>query len=115
LNEASGIALKTPELIKESWTSIQSRIVATQDAIAKLNDKIEKTRSNETELIKNNPLAKQEVKKQMNFAQWIAGLFHGNEESIQFWMTLFPAIFLDIISPVFLTLFVFIRKRHESL
>lgn len=112
---AADIALKTPELIKESWTSIQSRIVATQETIKALGDKIEASMLAERELIKNNPEAQAEIKKQKTFAQWIASFnANGNEEAVQLLMTLFPAIFLDIIAPIFLTLFIFIRKREKG-
>jgi hypothetical protein len=115
LYEAAAIALHIPEKIKETWTSIQTRILATQENILAIDKDIEKTREQERILLKENPLASKGVEKQDTFFRWIAGLFHGDAGMMQFWLSLFPSVFLDIISPVLLTLFVFMKNNRKKI
>lgn len=112
LLSAADISMLDPDAMKESWTSIQSRIVATQDAIAAVDKSIEGTRSRERDLLSADTTST--VARQDNFFKWMAGLFSAQEGQIQFGMAVFPAVFLDIIAPVLLTLFVFMRRKNKA-
>lgn len=112
LLKTADIVREDPSKVTDSWTTIQSRIYSTQKMIEELEIKINNSRENEKKLIIQNPMANVKTKKEITFFSWIASIFNGNEDTIQFGMSIFPAIFLDIISPIFLTLFVFFRKKY---
>ena len=114
LYEAASIALHTPDKIQETWTSIQTRILATQELILTIDKDIEKTREQERILLQENPLASTAVEKKSTFFQWIAKLFGSDAGMMQFALSLFPSVFLDIISPVLLTLFVFMKNNRKK-
>jgi hypothetical protein len=111
---ASEQALKNPEASPESWTSIQSRILSTQATISALDKKITESRDREKKMLEDNPLASTKTKKSSSFFEWIVSMFGGSQDMVQFWLSIFPAIFLDIISPVSLTIFIFMRRKNRE-
>jgi len=53
--------------------------------------------------------------KQKNFYQWLAQLFNIEADMMEFILSLFPAIFIDVIAPLSLAVFLFLTpKKHNS-
>ena len=48
-------------------------------------------------------------KNELDFYSWVAGLFDLSPDSVQLWLSLFPAIFIDLIAPFSLLAAIFIK------
>lgn len=46
-----------------------------------------------------------------SFYVWIAGIFNLESDKVQFWVSVFPAVFIDIIAPIALAIAMFLRRR----
>ena len=98
----------------ETWVTIQSRILATNSEIEKLDKKIVEYREKELKILQSNPIIDMEGKiKRSAFYDWIANIFTEDKEVIRFWMIIFPSLFLDILSPAALSIFMFLKRKKE--
>jgi hypothetical protein len=82
--------------------------------IAGLDNQLNEQRVKEEELIASNPHATDADKvtgKTPNFFVWLAKLLKIEPEKVQFMMTLFPALFVDLIAPAALAIALFLRRR----
>jgi hypothetical protein len=100
------------EVKGETWMSIQSRILSTNEIIKELDSKIEQYRIDEVKILERSPIISNETT--YAFYTWIAKVFSKDKEMIQFWMMIFPSLFLDILSPAALSVFMFLGKKKEE-
>ena len=71
----------------------------------KLNEKIEN-------LIKEKPVQILE-KKELNFYQWVSMIFKFTPDNIQFWLSVFPALFIDLIAPLSFAVILFLQGNKN--
>jgi hypothetical protein len=45
-----------------------------------------------------------------DFYMWVSNLWGWDPEMIQFWMSIFPALFIDLIAPISVAVFMFVKK-----
>lgn len=92
-------------------------IASTNREIDGYNAKLEEQRLKEEELLAKNPKATEadEVTgKTPNFFRWVAERLKLTPEIIQFFMSLFPAVFIDIIAPAALAVALFLRRKRKN-
>lgn len=47
-----------------------------------------------------------------NFYEWVAKVLNVNADSFQFWLSLFPALFIDLVAPLSIAVFLFVRGEY---
>lgn len=101
------------------WKESQYRLYYANKNIQRVNKELNKLRKKESEIIKISKkkgtiLTGINTKKEIpNFYGWLSGIFSVDEDKVQFSMSLFPAIFVDIISPIGIALALFLRNRYK--
>jgi hypothetical protein len=55
-----------------------------------------------------------EEKKIVDFYSWLSGLFGVRREQVQFWSSVFPAIFIDLIAPIGVATALFLHTQQQS-
>lgn len=75
----------------------------TQNELKSIIAKLEKLRKNSrgVSLIEKVP---------PDFYLWISSMFGWKPDLIQFWMSIFPAIFIDLVAPISIAVFMFVKK-----
>ncbi len=59
-----------------------------------------------------NQISVYKTKRNKDFYSWIGSVFKIDSEVFEFWFSLFPALFIDIISPVAFAIFMFLSKKE---
>lgn len=49
-------------------------------------------------------------KRPPDFYLWVASLFGWKPDMIQFWLSVFPAVFIDLVAPISVAVFMFVKK-----
>lgn len=100
------------------WNDTQWRMVKVNKTIAGLLDRIQKLRSQESELLNSSKesgivLANNKGEMILDFYDWLARVLGLSKDQVQFWMSLFPAVFVDVIAPVSLAVALFLKRQEE--
>jgi hypothetical protein len=101
------------------WNETQYRLSEANKEIMKTSDELNKIRSEEERQIKESKrsgtiLSSTGSETLPDFYGWLAGIFKAQRDWIQFIMSLFPAVFVDIISPVGVALALFLRNKYKK-
>ena len=104
---------KGNEVKGESWVTIQSRILNVQGIIASLNTEIENKNSEYEKLLERSPIISSNDAK-FGFYDWAAKVYKTDRGNIEWIMLLFPSLFLDIVSPIALAVFMFLGRKKEE-
>lgn len=106
---------KNAKLYNDTWT----RMNAINGRLNQLNDDLKAARQSYQDLVQKDAsvLTTTEVQDVKNFYTWIGGVLHINQDQIQFWSSIFPAIFIDIIAPLGIAVALFLhtygRKKKK--
>ena len=98
-----------------TFENAQWKSSVAEKELEKYNKDLEKVRQEESDELKNNPEsteASSEAGKYTDFYMWLSTIFGITKEKIHFLISLAPAFFFDVISPVSLALFLFLRKNN---
>jgi hypothetical protein len=102
------------KLYNDTW----ARMNAINGRLNQLNNDLQTARSQYRNLVQQNAsvLTITETQNVRNFYTWISGVLHVNQDQIQFWSSIFPAIFIDIIAPlgIAVALFLHIQKQRRK-
>lgn len=92
------------------------------EKIKRINNEIEKLR-NDLKIIRENKkiflenedeagVIKETVIEYASFYVWLSGIFGVEARFIEFWLSVFPAIFIDIIAPLSIAISMFLRRKE---
>lgn len=109
-NQATTI--ETTEKHSSTITAANNRIYITEQALNKIESDLDAIRQEEKRMLDKNPSQVNSDSTEIpDFYSWIASVFKIKKDLAQFWMSLFPAIFVDIISPVALAVAMFLKRQ----
>lgn len=101
-----------------SWADTQAQITAAERALTGLQKEIDATRADERELLAAAPTALAadplSVSAAPDFYTWLAGVLRISRDLSQFWLSLFPAIFIDVIAPAALAVSMFLARKKRD-
>jgi len=95
---------------RKRYNTINWRINEKDKDIKNLKNKIELIQKKKEKLLKND--VKISVKKQVTFFEWLQLLFGVKSNVFKFILYLFPALFIDIISPLSLAVMLFYKQKE---
>jgi len=104
---------KGEEVKGETWLTIQSRILNVQGIISTLNKDIE-NKNAEYEKIAGSSVIISKNESKFGFYDWVASIYNTDRKNVEWFMVLFPSLFLDIASPIALAVFMFLGRRKED-
>lgn len=120
INLGSNISedLETRSEYRKTWGDTQYRIRLINKELKGLNKELAVLYNEERKELKArsghiNTLSGQ-IKELPDFYSWIAKLFGITKDHAQFWMSLFPAVFVDLIAPVALAVALFLNKKRKE-
>lgn len=98
------------------WSETQYRLSKANREMNKISDELEKVRAEERRQLEESrqhgvSLTINEGSGLPDFYGWFAKVVNVHKDRAQFLMSLFPAIFVDIISPIGIAIALFLRKR----
>lgn len=99
------------------WKETQWRVNKAQAELNKLLNEMENIRNEEKDLlkkIKDNKISftsNKKIENNLNFYEWLSKILNIKENFVQFWLSLFPAVFVDVIAPTAIAISLFLRKR----
>ena len=98
------------------WRETQYRLSKANKEMNKISDELEKVRIEEKKQLEESrqhgvSLTINEGNGLPDFYGWFAKVVNVHKDRAQFLMSLFPAIFVDIISPIGIAIALFLRKR----
>ena len=112
-SEANSLA--TQEKHASTLNSISWRASQAEKQIADLDKQIVALTESEGSLLKKTPeLASPELTSDSDFYNWLAEIFGVAKNTMQFWMSLFPAVFVDIISPASIAIAMFLKQEKTK-
>jgi hypothetical protein len=95
------------------WYVTQDLISTIQKNLDQLLVELENQREKERALLDSGAVGVLSFNNEVpDFYSWIAHLFRSSRDSIQFWSSLFPAIFIDLISPIAIAIAMFLKNRN---
>ena len=101
-----------------SWTDTQTQIAAADRTVASLQKQIDATRADEAKLFIAAPAAvvanPMTVTATPDFYSWLSGVLNISRDLSQFWLSLFPAIFIDVIAPAALAVSMFLSRKKRD-
>jgi hypothetical protein len=101
-----------------SWADTQVQIAAAEKVLTGLQKEIDATRAAERELLAKAPAALAadplSVSAAPDFYTWLAGVLRISRDLSQFWLSLFPAIFIDVIAPAALAVSMFLARKKRT-
>lgn len=99
-----------------NWRTTQAQLARQikeqQAVVAQAESILARAEAERVQAIQNHPEASQAHV--LDFYGWLAKAFRADRDQIQFWMNLFPAVFLDIIAPAALAIFLFMKRRETK-
>jgi DNA-binding transcriptional regulator YhcF (GntR family) len=108
---------KTAEDQKNSewlYWDINEKIKKTNTDIEILRKELKEIRSVKKEFLKKEVKAGVVIDiKKDSFYTWIGGLFNIESRYIEFWMSIFPAIFIDLIAPLAIAVSMFLKRKED--
>ena len=74
----------------------------------KIDDELKVVRGKKVELSNG-----EEIQQNNNFYLWLSGIVKWSADSIQLFLYILPALFLDLIGPISFSIFLFMKKKEE--
>lgn len=98
---------------KPYYNDLQWRMSKLNDELNLLNVDLRTIQSKIRETIIENPeiYVQKEKFEIRNFYMWMSEVINADKDSIQFWLSVFPALFIDIIAPTGVAVSLYLRKR----
>lgn len=101
------------------WYESQYKLKQVNKKIVQLNKSMDVVRTEEKKFLDQSketgllldPGAKKKTK---NFYSWLAGVTGIVQDKVQFGMSLFPAIFVDLIAPIGIAMSLFLRNKYKK-
>ncbi len=94
----------------KEYKDLNYRIYLKNTRIDYLRGHIQKMKNKKIELLQND--VKLNVVKDVSFFDWVSSILNINTNIIQFWLSLFPAVFIDIVAPLSFALVMFLKKEN---
>ena len=99
------------------WHETQFRLQNVGKQMSGLSIELDKVREKEREQIsesrKTGAVLHGSAEDIPDFYGWMSKVTGADRDKVQFWMSLFPAVFVDIIAPVSLAIALFLRRRKR--
>ena len=96
------------------FSDTQWRISLSEKELDRYNNDLLKVQDEEANELKLNPESTDadiEAGKYNDFYEWLGTIFNISKEKIHFFLSLFPAFFFDVISPVAIACFLFLKRN----
>jgi len=87
---------------------IQYRITIYNKAIQKIDDELKVIRDKKVKLSDGK-----QIEQNSNFYTWLSGITKWSANSIQLFLYILPALFLDLIGPISFSIFLFLRRKED--
>ncbi len=95
----------------QAWRDNQYRLRLANSDMDKLNrDMNDILKKEATQLGKGSDVLAENI---ADFYDWLASILKADRDSVQFWMNMFPAVFIDVIAPAALAIALFLRRRRK--
>ena len=100
------------------WYETQFRLQKANAKMADVAESLDKVREEERGQLNDSKktgiiLSTTSTKEIPNFYGWMSNVTRIEPDKVQFWMSLFPAIFVDIIAPISLAIALFLRRKKR--
>lgn len=110
LNQINPYLLKlNTELDENKLSDIQYRITLYNKAMQKIDDELKGIRDKKVQLSTGK-----EIKQNNNFYDWLSKIIKWSSDSLQLFLYILPALFLDLIGPISFSMFLFLEKKKEE-
>jgi hypothetical protein len=108
----------TLEKRTENWTfylTTMGDLERLGEDMAGLQDELRELRERQAELITEETVGVVESARfeTRTFYQWLGGLLSAAPDRVQFWLSMFPAVFVDIIAPLALAIALFLGRNKN--
>ncbi len=94
----------------ETFQSIQNKIILVQKTLNDISAKIDKKSLEYEQLLINSPIEENKF----SFYDWAAKIYKTDKSNIEWIFILFPSLFLDIVSPIALAVFMFLGRKKDE-
>jgi hypothetical protein len=110
LNQINPYLVKlNTELDDKQLSDIQYRITIYNKAVQKIDDELKIIRDNKVKLSNGKV-----IEQNYSFYVWLSGILKISSNSLQLFLYILPALFLDLIGPISFSIFLFLRRENES-
>jgi hypothetical protein len=109
----------TLEERKEDWRfywSTKNQMDDVNSHLEKLREELNAERRRKVELLESQTeagLVNETTIEVKSFYAWLSEIVRGNPQMIEFWLSVFPAVFIDLISPLALAVAMFLKRKEE--
>jgi hypothetical protein len=97
-----------------TFTDTQWRISQAEKDLDRYSQSLERLREEETKQLETSPettAADEKSGSYISFYEWLSTIFGVPKEKIHFFLSLMPAFFFDVVSPIAIAIFLFLKKE----
>jgi hypothetical protein len=109
LNQISPYLKQLSIADEKQLPDIQYRITLYNRAIQKIDDELKTIRDKKVQLSNGKV-----IEQNNGFYSWLSGILKISSNSLQLFLYILPALFLDLIGPISFSIFLFLRRKNES-
>jgi hypothetical protein len=102
---------------RKIFNDLTWRIAVVDREVQRLNGQLSSVREKERSSLEGETqegLIRETVSENQSFYVWIGTVFNVSPIHVEFWLSVFPAVFIDIIAPFALAFVLFVQKRMEG-
>jgi hypothetical protein len=96
------------ELDDKQLSDVQYRITIYNKAVQKIDDELKVIRDKKVKLSDGK-----QIEQNNNFYSWLSGILKISSNSLQLFLYILPALFLDLIGPISFSIFLFLRRKEN--
>lgn len=104
---------------KNKWLywNTHEKIKSINEDIKKYGVELKKVREKKKDFLKNELTAgavEDTYIKKDSFYIWLSEIFNWDSKHIEFWLSVFPAVFIDLIAPLAIAISMFLRRKEKK-
>ena len=108
LNQINPYLKQLNTVDEKQLSDVQYRITLYNKAVQKIDDELKVIRDKKVSLSNGKV-----IEQNHNFYSWLSGIIKWSSDSIQLFLYILPALFLDLIGPISFSIFLFMKKKEE--
>ena len=101
---------------KKNWFywDTYNKMIAEEKKISELSDNLDQIRKDKKEFLAAGKTIEETEQKEVNFYTWIESVLGWKADIVAFVLSIFPAVFIDIIAPLALAVSMFLRRKESE-